>query len=309
MKKRGVEFSFAWIFSLIVGAVIIFLAIYGTGSFVKNERTIQDTESAKEFEILLRPVATGVESGKLSTITFPEISRVYNDCSDLRSFGQQEISVSQKSRIGEKWQDPGVGAKSFDKYLFSSEISEGEKFSVFSKPFKFPFKVADLIFMWSDEEEYCFVNPPTEVELEIDSLRPENIFIADSLEECSLKSKKVCFALAGCDIDVSLTSKSVRKEGESVFYEGPLIYGAIFSDPKIYECQVRRLMKRTSELSLVYLDKSNLLSPRGCSSNLESDLFIYSNATKIKDSSSLKVVASLANLMEDKNDKLSCRLF
>jgi len=46
------------------------------------------------------------------------------------------------------------------------------------------------------------------------------------------------------------------------------MYAAIFSDKGNYECQVKRLMQRVAKLALLYEDKANFVSKRGCNSNL-----------------------------------------
>src|SRR3989338_290632 len=308
LDKKGIEFSFAWIFAIIIGAVIIVLAIYATTSLVRTERNVQQTEIGKEFGILLSPIETSLEAAKVAVITFPSDTRLINKCRLIGNFGAQEISVATKSRIGDPWQEAGVPSTFYNKYMFSSGTTEGRDFSVFAKPFNLPFKIADVIFVWSGE--YCFVSPPTEIEEELNALKPKNINISTSVAECSKNSKKVCFLSSGCDIDVSVTSKSVKKGKQVVYYEDSLIYGAIFADPEIYECQVKRLMKRTAELSLLYAAKSDSLSPKGCSSNLQADLTIYANLTNtLNISIEFRETTPIAYNLKERNDVLSCKLF
>lgn len=309
-NKKGFEFSFGWLFAIIVGAVIIFLAIYAATNLIKTERKIADTEAAKQFGLLLSPIETSLESGKIAKISFPGDTRLYNDCRDVGNFGAQDIRVASKSGVGNEWQSAGVPSTFYNKYIFSPEAVEGKEFTIFSKPFYFPYKVGDLTFIWADK--YCFVNPPIDIEEEIDSLNPRNINITGAVKECSKDSIKVCFTSSGCDIDVSLTSKSVRKNKKTVYYEDDsLLYGAIFADSDIYECQIKRLMKRTSELSLLYLGKSQRVSAIGCSSaNMEGDLSVYANtAMGVNSSLELREISYLTKELERKNGILSCKLF
>jgi hypothetical protein len=60
-------------------------------------------------------------------------------------------------------------------FLFSKEQNSGLDYYVFSKPFEFPYKIADLVFLTS--ENYCFLNAPEEIADEILGLRIENIEI------------------------------------------------------------------------------------------------------------------------------------
>src|SRR3989344_1332295 len=148
MNRRGFEFSFGWLFAIIVGAVIIFLAIYATTNLIKTEREIQDTELGKQLGIILNPIETALETGKASKISFPLETRLYNDCSLQGTFGSQKISTATKSGIGEKWLAPGEASTFRNKYLFSDKIVEDKNYIVFSKPLEIPFKIANLIYIW-----------------------------------------------------------------------------------------------------------------------------------------------------------------
>src|SRR3990167_8873867 len=97
MKKRGLEFSFAWLFAIIVGAFILFLAIFASVKIIKTSETELDAKTGKEFGFLLNPLETGVESASSSSITMPVESRIKNGCSLQGNFGRQTIQLSQKS--------------------------------------------------------------------------------------------------------------------------------------------------------------------------------------------------------------------
>jgi len=307
--------SFAMIFSIIVGAVIIFFAIYATTRLVDTERNQQDTEIGKELGILLTPIETNLESAKAVKLTMPSETRIYNDCSKLseETFGNQKISVATKSGVGKDWTNPGVPSSFHNKYIFSSDVSEGKNFEIFTKPLEMPFKIADLTFLWSEQEKFCFVNAPREIETEVLDLGLEGIEVSTKIENCSLESKKVCFTKSGCDVDVDVNSKSVKKKKrtETVFYEGPLIYGAILSEPGRYECQVQRLFARASELASIYAGKSSLLSVKGCGSErLQPLLGTYSNQTfSVENTIELREIYLLSEDIRRQNENLGCRLF
>jgi len=311
--KKGFEFSFGWIFAIIVGAVVIFLAIYASSKFVFTERRVQDTETAKELGIILSPLETGLEESKKTIIAMPGETRIYNRCVSSGNFGSQKISVASRSGIGKEWQNPGVESTFYNKYLFSSAVSEGQDFYFFTKSFNMPFKIGDLIFMISENEKYCFVKPPREIEDEINDLDLRSVVnLTNFVKECGKGMISVCFASVGCDVDVNIQSKSVKKTGKTVYYEDSLVYGAIFSDPIIYECQTQRLMKRASELGLVYLAKSEYVaaSSNGCSSNMQGLLISYSNKTAVSDSAGLKDIYLISQELEDRNEAIvSCKIF
>jgi hypothetical protein len=278
-NKKGIEFSFGWLFALMVGAAILFLAIYAAVKLVGTEKNVQETESAKQLEIILTPVETGYEEGKaVPPIVFSAETRIYNNCSNRGTFGEQSIRVSTNLGVGGSAAE-GLPVTSYNKYIFSPSVVQGKEVYAFSKPFMMPFKVANLLFVWN--EKYCFVNPPTEIESEVTSLNLKNINITDSITDCNNKTKKVCFysEIEKCDVIVNPMQKMVIKKGRTVFYEGSLIYGAIFSDPDVYECQVKRLMKRASEIALLYNAKSEIIAAKGngCSSDLQLPLQTFAS--------------------------------
>lgn len=307
MDNRGFEMSFAWMFALIVGAVIIFLAIYATTSLIGSSKEELDAETGKQIEIILNPVETNLESGKYLTIRFPDETRIYNDCDDRGEFGEQGISASVSTGIGKEWQKPTTKSTSRNKYVFSEEIIEGRVVHIFVKPFDFPYKVSDLIFMSTDN--YCFVNAPEEIEEEISGLGNGNINVSFSVRQCPRESKKVCFSSVGCDIDVNTQAQVVTKNGQKMYYSGALIYGAIFSEPEVYECQVKRIMKRDSQLAKVYSSKASFLSGKGCGNSMESDLSAFATNVLIDKSDKLINLEDDSEQLRRKNDALICRIF
>ena len=316
MNNRGFEMSFAWMFAIIVGAVVIFLAIYFTTQFIGTEREIQNTEAGKQIGILLNPVETSLEDAKIAKITTPLETRIYNDCliKSGQSFGSQKIAVATASGVGEKWVEPGTASSFYNKYVFSDSVVQGKEFIVFSKPFRFPFKVADLLFVWDLGDKYCFVTPPQWMEEELDDLSPEGIKVVGNLEDCETLDIKVCFStVSNCNIDVNMNAQSVKKNKgtTTVYFEDSLIYGAIFAEPDLYECQVKRLMSRTSELSALYYSKSSYVGSVGCgSSALHGNLLALSNSTSHFEKSFDIILSSfISNELGTQNRRLSCKLF
>ncbi len=316
VNKKAFEFSFSWIFAIIVGAVVIFLGIYTAMRIISTGQLAQDTELGKQLGIILTPIETSLEAGKISTISMPSETRIYNDCSSNQgNFGIQRISVATLN-LNKEWSPKGLPSSFSNKYLFSPGVSEGKNFIVFSKQLIMPFKIADLIYLWSKDEVYCFINAPNEISEEINDLGL-NINLTSSASQCPKISKKVCFTSSGCDIDVSLDSAGYlrgsvkRKFSERVYFESSaLFYGAVFSDSQNYECQLKRLTKRASEISSLYLAKTIMLSAKGCRSNLESELNLYSEkALSLNNSLDLREITASSENLRRRNNDLSCRLF
>ena len=179
-NKKGFEFSFGWIFGILVGAFILFLAIYAAANLVNVMRFQGETELGKTLGTLLYPIETNLEEAKFAQINVPQETRIFNVCKEpLPSsvFGAQKLRAAVKSGIGEEWQkDPAVESTFYNKYIFSANMSQGGKqFYVLSKPLEFPFKIADVMMLWSDKEKYCFISPFPDMATELVRIAPKNI--------------------------------------------------------------------------------------------------------------------------------------
>ena len=176
-KKAQLQVSFAWIFAIIVGAFILFIAIYSATKVVKTGETATSAKTGKEISALLNPLETGFETGVVTSLTMPVETRVYNRCDSLGNFGSQTIEISQKSF--DKWTETSDGAVFPNKYIFSGNVEEGKNFILFSKPFDLSFKVSDLIYLTSAKEKYCFFKAPKDIKEELENLGQENILVED----------------------------------------------------------------------------------------------------------------------------------
>ena len=307
MNKKAFQMSFAWLFAIIVGGFILFLTIYGATKLMDSGQQEQAAKTGKEIEVLLNPIETGFESGKSSSIYIPIESRIYNKCDNSGEFGTQYIEVSQKNR--KKWIQTDLTAGTPNKYLFSNNYVEGKTFYLFSKPFRFPFKVADVIYMTSSLEEYCFLNPNEDIVKEILDLDQPNI----KLGGCQENTINVCFAGGdNCDINVNYYSKYVEKEGVQMYFEtDALMYAAIFSDKQVYECHLKRLLQRLENLAELYRTKESFLASQGsCSIEVTSDLIqLGTLANSIQSSETLFQLNNIVESTEISNDRATCSLW
>jgi len=303
-KRGALEISFPWLFAIVAGIFILFLAIYGVTRFIKTEQTTIDAKTGKEIGVLLNPLETSFESGAVTFFVLPVSTRIYNKCDSIGDFGKQGIQISQMSF--NKWTETNVNVNFQNKYIFSKDYAEGKKFYVFSKPFQFPFKVADLMYMTSSLERYCFEDAPGEISEELVNLNQENILV----ENCSEEDIDVCFGGINCDINVNYEMGVVEKGGDSMYFYGDaLMYAAIFSDEYVYECQLNRLMKRVSSLALIYNDKASFISRTGCYSNLDLS-FLSGAAESFSNSADISSIGFIADDVGLKNDANSvCRLW
>ncbi|MFB6246154.1 MAG: hypothetical protein ABEI74_01000 [Candidatus Pacearchaeota archaeon] len=278
MKKRAqLNMSFGWIFALIAGAVILFLTIYGISSFMDVSQQQQTSAQAQDLQILLNPLQTSFSSAVSSYIERNTPTRIHNRCSVYGDFGDQIISISEESVDG--WTDRGVPSRFENKYIFSNSTVQGETFYIFSKPFNFPYKVADLVYLTSANKKYCFKSPPEGIKKELNKLNQPNLVVG-----CSGSNKNsigVCFSGggSGCDVsvdyskEVDVSSGIVSKNGKEMhFYSDALMYAAVFSDEDTYECQLGRLFKRSQNLASVYLNKYSYMDQNACSNDFRGDL-------------------------------------
>jgi len=284
-NKRG-DFGFVWIFSIIAGTSILLLSIYGATQIGETQRTETDAAIAKKLTVLTDPLEAGFASASFGTIKFQQETRIQNLCNPI-GFGDNHVSASSESGIGKKFLEFSPGTTIKEKYLFGYEEDSGETFYVFSKPFNFPYKIADFLIMLSDERDYCFIDTPNYIEKILSDLDIPVIFF----EDCDRKAGfvNVCFSMGSdCDILVTGNCDSCREgyetgtvrleDGSIVGYAGDLMYPAIFSDSVNYECNVRRLLYRGSVVSKILARKASLMNARRCSTNLEPVLYGWSSA-------------------------------
>jgi len=310
-SKKGFEMSFNWIFAIIAGVFILFIAIYATGKIIKGSEYQINTETAVKLDSLLDPIRPGLASGKSAQINFKKETRTYYACNEFGTFGKQTIAFSEKMFGG--WGEKGLEIKSI-KYIFAEDVIEGKNLYLFSMPFEMPFKIDDLIFI--SGKNYCFNQVPNEIKSEIENLNLKNVYLDD--ENCT--GTEVCFG-SQCEISVygmcnDISCKSmydygkVFKDDRILYYDNKLLYAAIMSSPDIYECNIKRLMKKFSELADVYTKKINTISLKGCGSTLGPDLSIMiTEARALKSSEDLYSLALKAEGLEKRNPVGACSLY
>ncbi|MEK6825848.1 MAG: hypothetical protein AABY00_03615 [Nanoarchaeota archaeon] len=317
MNNKGIEFNFGWIFAITVGAAVLALGLFAASKVIQQGDYQGNSLTAKQFGILTTALETSLESGKTDKITFDIPARLILECDSYGLYGTQKITVGDLGK-----ETTGVTTAFPAKYYFSQKEITGKEFIIISKPFQYPFHVADILIIWPKSTLYCFLDPPEQLERELKSMARDNVIINTSLqvlsyekkEECKKASQRVCFGkTTGCDIAVIDTT--IRKTGQTVFFDpleekNTLLLAGIFSDPETYECQVRRLMHRASTLASLYQEKANLLNGKGCTSSLGATLQLYSqNAQSFNSTREFATLGVLAQTLGGENGQLSCPVF
>jgi hypothetical protein len=307
------QFDFVWIFAILAGGAILALAIWGALQTGDTLRFKGDTEAAKSISVLTDPMQAGFADASFGKIVFRQETRLNNICL-TGDFGKNDISVATRDGVGKDWNLAGGRVSVHNKYIFSKERNEGFEFGVFSKSFEFPYEVSDLIFLM--DGDYCFLEAPQNIIDEISGLGIENIFF----DNCSSGDERVCFGGGEkCDsivygscsgnCDSIFDEGVVSKGGGEMEYVGSLIYGAIFSDPAVYECNVFRLMYRTANIAKILEGKNNLMDARNCESNLRGDLIAWGSMLGNSSSEDLISLKNFADDLDNKNNGELCRLW
>lgn len=313
-NKRG-EFNFVLIFALFAGAMFLLLAIFGAVRMGETVRRQNEAEMAKIFDVITNPLGAGFAEASTSKITFGEITRINNECNAIAGkFGENRVTIQTKSSVGKQWSNSPLEYSIPSKYLFSESL-EGKVFYVYSKPFYTGFKVTDILLI--STQDYCFVNPPQEIEVEVMGLKIPNIgvHLFNGTTTCKEGSKRICFGTSGCDVTVTGECLSalcesnydygiVRTLAGSRYYSGSLIYAAILSDIDVYECNVQRILYRASRVAEIISKKIDITSLRGgCSSGLKTDLEILRGLLERGSPKDLGAIYLRSKELETKNTR------
>jgi hypothetical protein len=251
-KKGGIEFG--WIFAIIVGAVVLFLAFYFVSTTLLSDRMKSNTIAAQNFDVLMNPLSY---LGSLDAVTsmplnLSEKSELLIECdngTDTGSnLGWNSITVvTERQKEGER-----LPRTAYDKYIYA-DISDTEVKNLHSLTIslKMPWRVADLTMLWPADKTYCFINTSKKIQeiqkrivdanLNISSI----IFTNDSSGlDCDAI---VCYGT--CNGDIRITDSAVN----GLPYSGDdLMLAAIFSNSDLYKCNAVRLAKRLSMQTQIY---------------------------------------------------------
>ena len=252
--------SFQWIFSIIVGISVLFLAIYAASMFFDLGIFQHSTESAARISVLLDPLETSYDYSD-NKLSFATEARLYNSCSNDGYFGTQDFQVQEKT-FGSKWGKMSDKVSVRNKYVFSNSLEQGKIFYVSGISFSYPFKVTDLIILHT--RPYCFEGTDDDIRNSL-ALLDESKFNV-RFENCSNDKNyvQVCSGSSGCDVNIvgDETGGYVEKDNKRLYYANRLIYAAIFSDSDVYECQIARIAKKIANLCKVYEQKTEFTSLR-----------------------------------------------
>jgi len=166
------------------------------------------------------------------------------------------------------------------------------------------------MYLSSEEKDYCFIDPPVRIQKELMDLNQPNLKLGENCTEDE-NAIQVCYSDTRCDIVVGYKSKFVRKGKDTMYFEDDsLMYAAIFSGKRSYECQVSRLMKRVQKLTEIYEEKALQVQTVGCVSGVLTDLGnLRVSLDSYKDSEDLSLIQNQIEEIEVANDYSKCKLW
>lgn len=324
-NKKAFDMPFSWIFAIIAGVIILFIAIYATTNLINSSQKVTNSESALERLNYLNPIVSGVMSSYSTQFKFNKETRIYVNCTPSSSsspiFGRQTLAFSEESGFIKKWPAPGEAIPRYNKYIFSENVLQGKVFYLFSKPFYTGFKVDDLITITS--EKYCFIAPPTIIEEELLLLGLGNVNVTSTITLCPKNTRVVCFgsSFPGCNMSVygectSFDCESeydkgfILKNNKRIYFMENLLYAAIFSSPEIYECNIKRLGKKINELANIYNEKIDIVRLKDCESTISPFLLQISAISRtINSSAEIRELFDLTKTMDELNCDSNCRIY
>jgi hypothetical protein len=264
-KRAGMEFG--WLFAVIVGGVILFLAFYFIGTHLLQSRVQQETVAARSLDIILTPFSYvgSFNASSAEIIKLSEKSEVEIDCDSENGLGYNTIVMRGERVKGKTYEE--LPKYVYDKYLFAEKpLPEAKTLQFLNKPFEMPWRVGDISILWPSETNYCFVgnwesNQWNRIPKELGNVASTGLnissitFTGSPSDECDVN---VCFpGKTGSNCDITVTSNTVTKDKKSLPYSGDaLLYAAIFSDAGTYNCNLQRLAKRISLQTEVYGEKA-----------------------------------------------------
>jgi len=310
-NKKGDIFQ--WLFASLVGAVIIFIALYGVYRYINIERYRYDIELAKSLDVLMNPFETSLLEAQALQVKMPSETEFSIEC-NYEGFGTQLIEMKTRSGVGKPWQGYSKPITINNKYIFTSK-EKGKELYIFSKSLKLPFKL-DLIYALLNE--YCFVTQPSQasehIQKELKLLNITKVNVVKNKKDCENNSIVVELDVS-CEYNCEETLEGyVKKDDEKIRVKGAaLLYGAAFSSPEDYYCNTRRIAYRIGMLAMLHAKKADELGANGCAmGEIKQKLFNLANKAFTlakQEQPSLEELEPYIEEVENENDFLPCHVF
>ena len=318
-KKAIMETQFAWIFILIVGAVILVFFV----GVSKTQRESAEVKSSgvfsKEFDAILAGI--GVSVGTSHKIFLPEID-ILMDC-DTYTVGF--TSNNLENRI-----------------LFAPEQIKGDALVAWTVSWNAPFKVANLILLTGSDLRYFIVDDGliaedlfdslpnemtkeliTEEDIIIDLKNYKTKFIFINKDEADIENSILAQELSNNKRDVTainfkmdsemddsnevefykFNGNNFELEDSSLFFGENSKFAAIFAqDAEFYTCSMEKAFKRLSFISLIHYKRAEKLAGTLSVDLCESTGYYDLENLQSMSESAVFTVEGIANLEDWGND-------
>jgi len=259
--------AFAWLFSIIIGAAILFLAFFFVTQYGKQVAQPQEQVGlGSGINMLLEPftaVGSLVEA-KGSILEFTSNVYIEFGCNSVNDYSEIKAKKATHKTFD-------LTKNAYDKYIFSNIITTQEKESLlaFSVPIKEPFYIATPTII--TKGNYCFVGLPFQYKNILESIDDNinetkyNFNYTSSQGSCPAGYTKVCFSLSGCDININCLDASCNYGSiNDKFWFNELVFAGIFSKSETYNCNLDRILERAKKVAFIYKQKSLNLQNKGC---------------------------------------------
>ncbi len=289
--------QFAWVFSVIVGAIILFLTFFFISQYAKQvEKPTRQITIASGLNILLEPFSSisSLARMRAEILELPKDYYVEIDC-------KEGYNLIKAKKIDEKYFE--INEKVYDKYIFSKPINtkKNRKFLVYSLPIEIPFHVGNAIVIVTNDT--CLANLPYKKDE-----------MEETLEELKEELKdlpKINFS--GCS-DKNNYNGNEYGNLNGKFWIRNLVSAAVFSNNSLYDCNLNRILDRALKITEILEGKARIASSYGCDySGIVYSLENYKNKTKefMKNKNKLEEFYKAMKQLDDANRNLplECRLF
>lgn len=247
-QRKGLEMTFNWIFSIIIGAIILTFFVY----FAVQNTDLFGNLTANRVALELDNAFSGFQTTVVETnLEFNKPIKLEFKCENIADDVRETILINDKGKSILR-----------DKIVFAPTNIEDTKFLLFTSEWKVPYKVANFIFLTSPKEKYKFEYLPENFELPNFLGLSENgknvKFITDT-NPCSIDSNKIIINYGKDEYDEYYgwicTPNSSQPYG---FYGKAMIYAAIFSDD--FDCLYDLMIKKLNLVSSLYKEKAIIIN-------------------------------------------------
>lgn len=242
-QRKGIEMTFNWIFSIIVGAIILTFFVY----FAIQNTDLFGNLSAKQVSLELDNAFSGFQTTLVETnLEFNKPIKLEFKCENITGDVKENILINDKGKSILR-----------DKIIFAPDKMEDTKFLLFTSEWKVPYKIANFIFLTSPKEQYDLENEPSDFEFVSDSNVGRKIEFNKNSAKCTTDSEKV---IINYQIDEynEYYGWICNSNGEYGFYGKAMIYAVIFSY-NFDDCLYSLMIEKLNLVSSLYGEKARIL--------------------------------------------------